>query len=55
MNTQWKLTETEHYIFHYKIGSLAESELEQITTLQESCFKEITHTLKFIPCNKIHY
>ena len=46
MNTNWKSTKTEHYIFHYKVDSLAERELEEIISLQESCFKEITDTLK---------
>ena len=46
MNTKWKSTETEHYIFHYKAGSLAERELDEITTSQESCFMEITATIK---------
>ncbi len=55
MNTNWKTTETEHYIFHYKTGSLAERELAEITSLQESCFKEITDTLKIESHTKIHY
>ena len=55
MNTKWKSTETEHYIFHYKAGSLAERELDEITTSQESCFMEITATIKIELPVKIQY
>lgn len=51
----WEIIETEHYIFHYKSGSLAEKEIAQIIDLQETCFREITDTLKFVPQNKIQY
>jgi len=51
----WKIQETEHYIFHYKSGSLAEKEIAQIIDLQENCFREITDTLEFVPKNTIQY
>lgn len=55
MDAIWKEKETEHYLFHYKANSLAEQEIQQIIELQESCFKEITVKLEFIPDVKIIY
>lgn len=51
----WQIQETEHYIFNYKSGSLAEKEIVQIIDLQENCYREITDTLKFVPQNRIRY
>lgn len=51
----WLTKETEHYLFHFKAGSLAEQELEQIVTEQEGCFREITQTLQLFPRHRITY
>ena len=55
MEAVWKEVETEHYTFHYKSGSVAEKELQQVIELQENCYKEITDKLKFIPEKKLIY
>ena len=55
MTTIWKEKETEHYIFHYKEGSLAEQEIQEIIKLQEGCFKEITDKLEFMPEKRLIY
>ena len=55
MEVTWKEKETEHYIFHYKEGSLAEQEIQKVIELQESCFKEITDKLEFMPEKRIIY
>lgn len=55
MDNIWKSIKTEHYIFNYKSESLAEEEIQQVIDLQESCFKEITDTLKITPRSKINY
>lgn len=55
MKAIWKEQETEHYVFHYKAGSLAEKEIQEVIDLQESCFKEITQRLDFMPERKIVY
>ncbi len=55
MTTIWKEKETEHYIFHYKEGSLAEQEIQEIIELQEGCFKEITDKLEFMPEKRLIY
>ncbi|MBQ7944036.1 MAG: hypothetical protein IJ326_08255 [Lachnospiraceae bacterium] len=55
MKAIWKEQETEHYVFHYKQGSLAEKEIQEVIELQESCFKEITDRLEFVPQKKIIY
>lgn len=47
--------ETEHYNFHYKTGTLAKKEIQQVIELQESCYKEITDRLEFVPKKKIIY
>lgn len=55
MKALWKEQETEHYVFHYKSGSLAEKEIQEVSELQERCFQEITGELGFAPENKVVY
>lgn len=51
----WFEIEREHYIFHFKENTLAETDKESIIELQEKCFNEITDALGFMPKNKIAY
>lgn len=37
--------ESDHYIFHYRKGSVAENEVENISTLQEACYAYLCRTL----------
>ncbi len=54
-NYIWFNKFTEHYVFNYKSGSLAEKDIEYIAQLQEQCYKEITETLEFTVDNPITY
>lgn len=47
--------ESKHYIFHYKSGSLAKREIQDICFCQEECFDRITKALQVIFPLKIHY
>lgn len=47
--------ETEHYVFHFKKGSLAEQDILDIAETQENCYNEITQLLKIYPNFKINY
>jgi len=44
---QWKIYESDHYIFHVEENSLAEKEIEEIKKRQEIAYLKITNTLKF--------
>ena len=46
---------SEHYIFHFSQGSLAEKEILSIAEEQEACFAEICCTLQVEYPEKIHY
>lgn len=46
---------TEHYIFHYAPGSLAEKDILLIAETQEGCFRKICSTLKVDYAEKINY
>ena len=50
-----KQLETEHYIFHYGSGSVAEREIEQIAATQEDCFRQICEALGVMPEFKLQY
>lgn len=52
-----KLTKyaSEHYDFHYVIGSFAERDIEKIATIQENCFQDICNFLNVYPILKIQY
>ena len=50
-----KSSRSEHYIFHYPEGSLAEEEIQHITEIQEECFRRICNELKVEPDFPIHY
>ena len=47
--------ESQHYVFHYQPGSVAEHDLQVIWDCQESCYKKITETLQVEFPGKIHY
>lgn len=47
--------ETEHYVFNYHENSIAEKEIEMISTHQEACFTYISHVLNVQPDFKIEY
>jgi len=47
--------ETEHYIFHFGSGSVAEREIRQIADTQEACFRHICAALGVKPDFKIQY
>ncbi len=42
----WEMFETKHYIFRYFKNSVAEYEIEHISTTQEKAYKHITKTLE---------
>ena len=46
---------TEHYIFHFLPGSLAEKDIQSIAQIQEEAFSEISDTLKISYPQQIHY
>lgn len=46
---------TEHYVFHYQAGSLAEKEIRQIAETQEKAFTRICNTLKVDYPERINY
>ena len=46
---------TEHYVFHYRKGSLAEKEIQQIAETQENAFSKICSTLKVAYPERINY
>ena len=50
-----KTYETDHYIFSYEQGSLAEKEIIQIATTQEEGFAKICNLLKINYTEKIQY
>ena len=50
-----KSSRSEHYIFHYQKGSLAEERIQHITEIQEACFRRICDELKVEPDFPIHY
>lgn len=47
--------ESEHYVFHCKPGSKAETEIESICAYQEACFSHILKTLAIPFSDRIHY
>ena len=52
----WKIYESDHYIFHVEEESLAEKDIEEIKTRQESAYTKIIQTLKLQkPDQKIKY
>lgn len=52
-----KLTKyaSEHYDFHYVIGSNAERDIKKIVMIQENCFEDICKFLNVYPTFKIQY
>lgn len=46
---------SEHYIFNYQAGSLAEKDIQKISAEQEKCFSKICKTLKVNYEEKIIY
>lgn len=46
---------SDHYVFHFQSGSLAEKEILLIAHEQEQCFSKICNTLKVAYPRKIHY
>ena len=46
---------TEHYVFHYPKGSLAEKEIQIISETQEAAFSKICSTLNVIYTEQINY
>lgn len=46
---------SEHYVFHYVPGSIAEKDIEKIVMIQENCFKDICNLLNIYPTFKIQY
>ena len=50
-----KAVETEHYIFHFLEGSLAERDIEKIAAEQERCFAKICSFLEIEYPRKISY
>lgn len=46
---------TEHYVFHYQKGSLAEEEIQTISEIQEKSFSKICHTLHVAYPERINY
>ena len=46
---------SEHYIFHYCAGSVAEKDILLIAETQEKCFSKICSTLKTDYTEKINY
>jgi len=52
----WKIYESDHYIFHVEAESLAEKDIEEIKTKQESAYAKIMWTLNLQkPEQKIRY
>lgn len=55
-DTRWLKKETEHYIFYYFPGTVAEKEIDQISNRQEKAFEKIISFLKVPkPKRKITY
>lgn len=50
-----KQFETEHYLFHYGVGTKAEKDIRQIADYQEACYRYICGVLKVQPDFKIEY
>ena len=46
---------TEHYVFHYQKGSLAEKEIQVISETQETAFSKICRTLNVFYPEQINY
>lgn len=46
---------SEHYVFHFQPGSLAEKEIVSIAQEQEQCFSKICTVLQVDYAEKIHY
>lgn len=46
---------SDHYIFHYCAGSVAEKDIKLIAETQEKCFRKICSTLKIDYTEKINY
>ena len=46
---------TEHYVFHYPKGSLAEAEIQTISETQEMSFSKICSTLNVVYPERINY
>lgn len=55
LNNEYNTFETEHYLFHFNKGSLAEKDIVKISKTQEKCFKKITELLNIYPKFKINY
>lgn len=49
------LYSSEHYVFHFQLGSLAEKEIAIIAQEQEQCFSKISTMLQVDFPEKIHY
>ena len=47
--------ETEHYVFHFTAGSLAEKDILTIAQTQEAAFVKICATLNVVYPQRIHY
>lgn len=46
---------TEHYVFHYQVGTLAEKEIKEIAQVQERAFSKICGVLEVRYPKRIHY
>lgn len=51
----WLLKISPHYNFYYKSSTLADRDIDSIVKLQESCYREITETLRIRIKNRITY
>lgn len=47
--------ETEHYVFNFEAGTVAERDIEAIAAGQEACFRYISDVLNVQPAFKINY
>lgn len=50
-----KAFESQHYLFHYEVGTAAERDIEEIADKQERCFAHICSILGISPSIKIEY
>lgn len=50
-----RVRKTEHYVFRYTAGSLAEKEIDTIAETQESCYSDLVSLFGFAAPAKIEY
>ncbi|KYK31747.1 MAG: hypothetical protein AYK19_16400 [Theionarchaea archaeon DG-70-1] len=53
--SSWNTVKTEHYVFHYRPGSLAEKEIDYIAELQELSYTKIVGIMDVEFDEPIHY